>query len=258
MLGCSPRSSSSAPCPQTPSSAWPRPRSPRALRRGDVLFEEGDPGDELFVVESGRIAIANKSFDGRESVVALMERGRPVRRDEPVRRAGPLGRGAGARAVDGASPSRSSRARAVRRAARAAVERSSSCSPAASAPSTRRSPTPSSSTSPGAPPSACSSSPATATSSSCPITQEELAGLVGASRERVNKAIAVVRAARLDRADATAATDHATASSSSAARSSRRQASRKLDRRGATRRRRRRRGGRARSGSCTKPCSAPS
>ena len=47
----------------------------RALRRGDVLFKEGDPGDELFVVESGRIAIANKSFDGRESVFALMEAG---------------------------------------------------------------------------------------------------------------------------------------------------------------------------------------
>lgn len=47
----------------------------RTLRRGDVLFREGDPGTELFVVEQGRIAIANKSFDGRESVVALMEPG---------------------------------------------------------------------------------------------------------------------------------------------------------------------------------------
>ena len=47
----------------------------RTLRRGDVLFREGDVGDELFIVESGRIAIANKSFDGRESVVALMEAG---------------------------------------------------------------------------------------------------------------------------------------------------------------------------------------
>lgn len=47
----------------------------RTLRRGDVLFREGDVGKELFIVESGRIAIANKSFDGRESVVALMEAG---------------------------------------------------------------------------------------------------------------------------------------------------------------------------------------
>jgi len=47
----------------------------RPLVRGDVLFHEGDEPDELFVVVSGRIAIANKSTDGRESVVALMERG---------------------------------------------------------------------------------------------------------------------------------------------------------------------------------------
>jgi CRP/FNR family cyclic AMP-dependent transcriptional regulator len=47
----------------------------RALRRGDVLFAEGDEPDDLFVVVSGRIALANKSIDGRESVVALMEAG---------------------------------------------------------------------------------------------------------------------------------------------------------------------------------------
>lgn len=45
------------------------------MRRGDVLFREGDDPDELFVVLSGRIAIANKSIDGRESMVALMEEG---------------------------------------------------------------------------------------------------------------------------------------------------------------------------------------
>lgn len=49
--------------------------STRELRRGDVLFEQGDPPDELYVVASGRIAIASKSDDGRESVMALMERG---------------------------------------------------------------------------------------------------------------------------------------------------------------------------------------
>jgi CRP-like cAMP-binding protein len=47
----------------------------RELRRGDVLFAEGDDPNELFVVVSGRIALANKSVDGRESVVALMEAG---------------------------------------------------------------------------------------------------------------------------------------------------------------------------------------
>lgn len=47
----------------------------RDLRRGDVLFAENDEPASLFVVTAGRIAIANKSIDGRESVVALMEPG---------------------------------------------------------------------------------------------------------------------------------------------------------------------------------------
>jgi CRP/FNR family transcriptional regulator, cyclic AMP receptor protein len=47
----------------------------RSLRRGDVIFTEGSEPEELFVVVRGRIAIANKSIDGRESVVALMEAG---------------------------------------------------------------------------------------------------------------------------------------------------------------------------------------
>ena len=47
----------------------------RELRRGDVVFEEGASPDHLYVVEDGRIAIASKSIDGRESVFALMERG---------------------------------------------------------------------------------------------------------------------------------------------------------------------------------------
>jgi CRP/FNR family transcriptional regulator, cyclic AMP receptor protein len=45
------------------------------LRRGDVLFEEGAEPNHLYVVEDGRIALASKSDDGRESVFALMERG---------------------------------------------------------------------------------------------------------------------------------------------------------------------------------------
>ncbi|HTT89525.1 MAG TPA: Crp/Fnr family transcriptional regulator [Acidimicrobiales bacterium] len=45
------------------------------LERNDILFSEGDGADELFVVLAGRIAIAKKSPDGRESLVALMERG---------------------------------------------------------------------------------------------------------------------------------------------------------------------------------------
>ncbi len=50
--------------------------SVRHLVRGDVLFEKGDPPDALYLVESGRIAIVMSSaLDRRESVVALMEPG---------------------------------------------------------------------------------------------------------------------------------------------------------------------------------------
>jgi CRP/FNR family cyclic AMP-dependent transcriptional regulator len=47
------------------------------LQRGDVLFNEGDAPDALFVVLSGRVAIAigNKPLDSRESMLALMESG---------------------------------------------------------------------------------------------------------------------------------------------------------------------------------------
>ncbi len=47
----------------------------RKLRRGDVLFNEGDEPEDLYIVVSGRVAISNRSPDGRESVVALMEPG---------------------------------------------------------------------------------------------------------------------------------------------------------------------------------------
>jgi len=47
----------------------------RTFSRGDIVFTEGDDPSELFVVVDGRIAIANRSDDGRESVMALMETG---------------------------------------------------------------------------------------------------------------------------------------------------------------------------------------
>jgi CRP-like cAMP-binding protein len=43
--------------------------------RNHVVFDEDDEADELFVVQSGRIAIGRQSVDGRESLVALMETG---------------------------------------------------------------------------------------------------------------------------------------------------------------------------------------
>ncbi len=52
----------------------------RSFSRGDVVFLEGDEPTELFVVVSGRIAMANRSIDGRESVIALDGSRRPLRR----------------------------------------------------------------------------------------------------------------------------------------------------------------------------------
>ncbi len=49
----------------------------RHLVRGDVLFDAGEDPDSLFVVLTGRIAISigNKPYDHRESVIALMDDG---------------------------------------------------------------------------------------------------------------------------------------------------------------------------------------
>ena len=49
--------------------------SRESLRRGDVVFREGDEPDRLYVVIQGRIAISKRSIDGREAVVALVEDG---------------------------------------------------------------------------------------------------------------------------------------------------------------------------------------
>jgi CRP/FNR family transcriptional regulator, cyclic AMP receptor protein len=48
---------------------------PLECERNFVIFEEDDEADEMFVVRSGRVAIGRRSLDGRESLVALMETG---------------------------------------------------------------------------------------------------------------------------------------------------------------------------------------
>lgn len=45
---------------------------PERLARNQVLFREGEPAVELFVVRTGRVALAKLAGDGRESMVALM------------------------------------------------------------------------------------------------------------------------------------------------------------------------------------------
>ena len=47
----------------------------REVARNEVLFRQGDSASELFGIVSGRIAILTKSPDGRESLVAMLEAG---------------------------------------------------------------------------------------------------------------------------------------------------------------------------------------
>jgi CRP/FNR family transcriptional regulator, cyclic AMP receptor protein len=171
------------------------------LDRNDTLFNEGDLADDLYVVLSGRVAIAKHSPDGRESLVALMGPGdmfgeMPLFDDEP--------RSASVRALERSEVARvpfdavraelearpgllwdvvamfASRLRAaddaladamlldvVGRTAKRLLELSGN-----------------------------------ADEFVLPLTQEELAGLVGASRERVNKSIsAFIRLGWIDQVD---------------------------------------------------------
>tara|TARA_B100001996_G_C18596623_1_gene568149 strand:- start:213 stop:872 length:660 start_codon:yes stop_codon:yes gene_type:complete len=74
--------------------------SVQSLQRGDMLFSEGDEANDLYIVLEGRVAIANRSFDGRESVVALMESG-DLFGEMPLFR--PDGRSADARVLENSS-----------------------------------------------------------------------------------------------------------------------------------------------------------
>ena len=48
---------------------------PRSLRRGQVLFREGDPGEEMFLVRDG-VVVVSKAVTGRvEQVLARVARG---------------------------------------------------------------------------------------------------------------------------------------------------------------------------------------
>lgn len=47
----------------------------RVLARNEVLFRQGDRSNALYVIAQGRIAIVTQSGDGRESVIAVLEDG---------------------------------------------------------------------------------------------------------------------------------------------------------------------------------------
>ena len=162
---------------------------PARCERNFVVFEEGSEADELFVVRSGRVAVGRRSVDGRESLVALDGGRRPVRRDAAVRRGNSLGVGAGARALGGArhplrrGPRRARRApqllwEVVRLLADRLRNTDSALADAVFLDVTGRTAKRLLELAGGE------------DDFHLPITQEELAGLVGASRERVNKSIA--------------------------------------------------------------------
>ncbi len=44
----------------------------RRLARGEVLFREREPGEELFVIESGKVKLGHTAPDGRESLIAVL------------------------------------------------------------------------------------------------------------------------------------------------------------------------------------------
>lgn len=173
----------------------------RDLRRGDVIFSEGAPAEHLYVVEDGRIAMTSRSDDGRESVFALMERG-DLFGEMPLLDG--LGRSAEARALESSqvmeipyAPVRevfekqpellwgvvallSGRVRSM---------------DAALADSVFLDVT-------GRTAKRLLELGADQDEFMLPVTQEELAGMVGASRERVNKAIAsFVRLGWIDQSD---------------------------------------------------------
>lgn len=45
---------------------------PRSLRRGTALFHEGDAGDELYIVSTGKLKIGRESPDGRENLLSVV------------------------------------------------------------------------------------------------------------------------------------------------------------------------------------------
>ncbi len=46
--------------------------TPLSLKRGEVLFNEGDDGNQLYVVTEGKIKLGRTSPDGRENLLAIL------------------------------------------------------------------------------------------------------------------------------------------------------------------------------------------
>jgi CRP/FNR family cyclic AMP-dependent transcriptional regulator len=46
--------------------------TPTLMERGDILFREGDQGDRLYVIREGKVKLGRTSSDGRENLVAVL------------------------------------------------------------------------------------------------------------------------------------------------------------------------------------------
>ncbi|MDO4888620.1 MAG: Crp/Fnr family transcriptional regulator [Actinomycetaceae bacterium] len=46
--------------------------SETSLKRGDSLFREGDEGDRLYIVTDGKVKLSHASDDGRENLIAVL------------------------------------------------------------------------------------------------------------------------------------------------------------------------------------------
>lgn len=174
---------------------------PVRFNRNDVIFEQGDEAEVLYGVRSGRVAIGMQSFDGRESLLALMEAGDTFG-DMPLFDGGT--RSAQARALESSDllcvpylPVKSvlEESPALLWTVVSMLSRRLRSTDAALADSVFLDVT-------GRTAKRLLELTGGADTFVLPITQEELAGLVGASRERVNKAIAAfVRLGWLDQGD---------------------------------------------------------
>ena len=42
------------------------------VRKGEIVFSEGEPGDSLYIVLSGKIKVGRRAADGRQNLIAVM------------------------------------------------------------------------------------------------------------------------------------------------------------------------------------------
>ena len=174
---------------------------PCSFRRNELIFAEGDDATDMYVVRSGRVAIASRSVDGRTSVLALMEAGDLF---GEMSMFDGEGRSAEARALEPsellAIPFPAVRTALEERPGllwevTALLARRLRLTDAALADSVFLDV-------PGRTAKRLLEIAGDADEFTLPVTQEELAGMVGASRERVNKAIsAFVRLGWLEQID---------------------------------------------------------